>query len=83
MSSHDVVSGEDFRLEVLVGCNGGNCPKVGRRAARPGKCVVQGVRIPAYERAMLGEIPDQEDVIEVPEETLVEYARRLLAEGRL
>lgn len=83
MSGHHAAAGEDFRLQVLAGCSGGPCPKIGKRAARPGKCVVQGARIPGHERAMLGEIPGQEDVIEVPDEILIEYARKLLTEGRL
>lgn len=72
----------DYRLSVVAGCDGGPCPKVGRRAARPGYWVVQGTRInDAGERQALGSIPRHEDVVEIPHEVAVEFARQLQAEG--
>ena len=74
---------DGYRLEVVAGCNQGPCPKVGVREARPGRLIIQGSRVPDTERAALGEIPDHEDVVEVPDALLLEYARRLRGEGRV
>jgi len=75
---------DDYRPRVLAGCDGGPCPKVGRRTARPGHWVVQGVRITdGRQRAALGEIPDHEEVVEIPEDVAVEFARRLRDEGMI
>lgn len=72
----------DYRLQVVAGCDMGPCPKVGRRPARPGNWVVQGLRIrDAGERAALGEIPGHEDVVEIPDAVAIEFARRLRDEG--
>ncbi|MDQ2707707.1 MAG: hypothetical protein M3Z25_08765 [Actinomycetota bacterium] len=83
MNGCDEVLGAGFRLEVLAGCNGGPCPKVGARPGRPGQLIVQGLRVPDDQRSGLGVIPDHEDVVEIPEEILLAYARRMLAEGRI
>lgn len=74
---------DDYELLVLAGCQEGPCPKVGHRRARPGMAIVQGSRVSAAERPALGCIPDHEDVVEVPEEILFEFARRMVAEGRI
>lgn len=68
--------GDGFRLEVLSGCKNGPCAKVGLRRARPGFRIVQGTRVPPDQRVALGDIPRHEDVVEVPEEILIEYARQ-------
>jgi hypothetical protein len=73
------VPSDGYRLTVLVGCDEGPCPKIGFRAARPGHRLVQGARIPDSERDLLG----HEDMVEVPDEILLDYARRLRDEGRL
>jgi hypothetical protein len=74
---------DDYQLVVLAGCDTGPCPKVGHRRARPGFAIVQGSRVPGGERPALGHIPNHEDVVEVPEEVLLQYARRMVAEGRI
>lgn len=73
----------DWKLDVLAGCDEGPCPKVGRRAARPGFAIVQGTRVAPEERSLIGDIPGHEDVVEVPEEVLLQYAMRMRAEGRI
>lgn len=80
INHHEYVS--DYGLIVVAGCDGGPCPKVGRRAARPGHWVIQGTHISdAGERQALGSIPGHEEVVEIPHEVAVAFARRLQAEG--
>lgn len=72
----------DYALQVIAGCDGGPCPKIGRRRARPGRLIVQGTRVASsQERAAIGPMPDDEDVVEIPEEIALGYARKLRDEG--
>lgn len=72
----------EYRLEVVAGCDEGPCPKVGRRAARPDHWVVQGARVPNRdERSALGHIPPHEEVVEIPHDVAIEFARKLRDEG--
>ena len=75
---------DDYALQVITGCDEGPCPKIGRRKARPGRLIVQGARIVSgRQRAAIGPIPEDEDVVEIPEEIALAYARKLRDEGML